>query len=135
MEFCNHCHYNKPLSHFYKNDKWNLNHTISSDIVLAFYSGYKRTNHCINCYNHPNESECPCYKSFKETHEFPRRGKDEKITYHKELQKLIKNCPRTKQNLNHALIKSVRNFKLIIPIFESADLFKEIALDRLYSSS
>ena len=124
MEICNHCHYNKPLSHFYKNDNWN-----------SIYSGYKRTNHCINCSNHPNESRCPCYKSFKETHEYPRTGKDEKIKYHIELQELIKNCPRTKQNLNHALIKSVRNFKPIIPLFESVDLFKEIALDRLYSSS
>ena len=61
MEVCNHCHYNKSLSHFYKNDKWDLNYTI--------YSVYKRTNHCINCNNHPKESECPCYKSFKETHE------------------------------------------------------------------
>ena len=67
MEVCNHCHYNKPLSHFYKNVSWNINNSI--------YSGYKRTNHCINCSNHPNESECPWYqrlilnspKSFKET--------------------------------------------------------------------
>ena len=57
------------------------------------------------------------------------------MKYHRELQKLIKNCPRSNQNLNHALIKSVRNFKLIIPIFESADLFKEISLVQLYSSS
>ena len=132
MEVCNHYHYNKPLSHFYKNDNWN-----------SIYSGYKRTNHCINCSNHLNESRCPCYKSFKETHKYrrtkskplPRTVKDEQIKYHIELQELIKNCPRTKQNLNHALIKSVKNFKQIIPIFESADLFKKIALDRLYSSS
>ena len=57
------------------------------------------------------------------------------MKYHRELQKLIKNCPRCNQNLNHSLIKSVRNFKPIIPIFESADLIKEISLDRLYSSS
>ena len=57
------------------------------------------------------------------------------MKYHRKLQELIKNCPRSNQYLNHALIKSVKNFKPIIPIFDSADLFKEISLDRLYSSS
>ena len=47
------------------------------------------------------------------------RGDDERIKYHKELQKLIKNCPRSKLSLNHALIKSTKNFKLIIPITET----------------
>ena len=34
MEVCNHCHYNKLLSHFYKNDNWNINNSI--------YSGCKK---------------------------------------------------------------------------------------------
>ena len=59
MEVCNHCHYNKPLSHFYHHNSWNINGSI--------YSCYRKINHCINCSNHLNESECPCYKSFKET--------------------------------------------------------------------
>ena len=60
MEVCNHCHYNKPLSHLYHNNSWNINGSI--------YSGYRKINYCINCSNHPNKSRCPCYKSFRETH-------------------------------------------------------------------
>ena len=126
MEVCNHCHYNKPLSHFYLHNIWNINNSV--------YSNYRKINNCINWSNHPNESRCPCYKLFRKTHEYPRTGKDEQMKYHRELQKLIEDCPRSNQNLKHALIKSVKNLKPIISIFERVDLIKEISLDRKNSS-
>ena len=111
MELCLHCHYYKPLSHFYKCSNSGLNYSI--------YNNYNKTRFCINCSNHKNESECLCYKEFKVTHEHPHTGDDERIKYHQELQKLIKNCPRSKLHLNHAIIKSTKNFKPIIPITET----------------
>ena len=110
MELCLHCHYKKPLSHFYKSSN-SGNYTI--------YDNYNKSRYCINCSNHKNESECPCYKEFKKSHEYFRTGKDERIKYNKELQKLIKNCPRINENFNHAIIKNTKNFKPIIPITET----------------
>ena len=111
MELCLHCHYYKPLSHFYKSSNSGLNYSI--------YNIFNKSRYCINCSNHKNESECPCYKEFKVIHEYPRTGDDERIKYHKELPKLIKNCQRSKLSLNHAIIKSSKNFKPIIPISET----------------
>ena len=118
MELCLHCHYYKPSSHFYKRDNSSLNYSI--------YNNFNKTKYRINCTNHKIESErgydfvwrCPCYKTFKTTHEYPKTGQDEKIKY-KELQKLIQSCPRSKLSLNHAIIKSTKNFKPIIPITET----------------
>ena len=72
------------------------------------YNNFNKTRYCINCSNHKNESECPCYKEFKATHEYPHTSYDERIKYHKELQELIKNCPRSNENFNHAIIKKTQ---------------------------
>ena len=119
MECCIHCHYYKPISHFYSNANKCLNPSI--------YSNFNQSMICINCKNHPNESQCLCYKAFSQTHEFLRTLKEAQIKYHKDLQELIKNCPRILPplNLNHVIIKSVKNFKSVIPTLETVDYIPE----------
>ena len=72
MEQCRHCHYYKPLSHYYKSvHQLTIRYTIiitKQDFVLIVITIKMK----VNAY-----------------------GKDERIKYNKELQKLIKNCPRS----------------------------------------
>ena len=121
MQLCNHCYYHKPLSHFYNNDKKYMNYSI--------YRAYKKARHCINCNNHKEESQCPFYKTFRFTHTYPTRGKDDQLKYHIQLQELINNCPREYSNLKHALIRCV---KTITPKLETIDIIPETVYEKAF---
>ena len=125
MELCLHCHYYKPLSHFYKS---------GTSANYSIYDNLNNTRYCIDCSNHKNESECQCYKAFKTTQECPRRGKDERIKYHYDFQKLIQSCQRSKLHLNHALIKSTKHFKPIIPITETTLEISQLVEEKAFEN-